>query len=411
VNERQASHRFPQFVSDAQFLFYAQAQPEAAGVYLGSLDGPDVTRLTAADTAGYFLSPGWLLYIRQGTLLARRLDISRKELTGDPLTVADPVAFDPNLNVAAFSVSATGPVAYRTGVATRRQLTWFDRSGKVLGGLGQPDENALLSPDVSHDGRRIAVDRTVQNNTDLWLLDGTRMTRFTFDAQIDHGAVWSPDGSRVAFDGVRKAGIHDLYVKASSGASNEVPLFESSESKGVFDWSPDGRFILFSTNAPQTSFDLWVLPTEGDRKPQLFVNTSFEERQGQFSPDGRWVAYQSNESGRFEIYVRPFPKSDGQWQISAGGGVSPRWRRDGKELFYIAPDGRLMAAPVATGRDSFEPGTPVALFPTRIVGGGVSLFAAQYDVAPDGRFLINVSQEEAVTSPITLLLNWPPRER
>jgi hypothetical protein len=179
----------------------------------------------------------------------------------------------------------------------------------------------------------------------------------------------------------------------------------------VFDWSPDGRFILFSTNAPQTSFDLWVLPTEGDRKPQLFVNTSFEERQGQFSPDGRWVAYQSNESGRFEIYVRPFPKSDGQWQISAGGGVSPRWRRDGKELFYIAPDGRLMAAPVAIGRDSFEPGTPVALFPTRIVGGGVSLFAAQYDVAPDGRFLINVSQEEAVTSPITLLLNWPPRER
>ena len=203
------------------------------------------------------------------------------------------------------SVSAAGLVAYRAGGASRRQLAWFDRSGKALGTLGAPDENGLNAPSVSPDGRRVAVFRTVQGNTDIWLLDGTRTSRFTFDAALDRFPIWSPDGSRIVFDSNRK-GHRDLYQKSSSGAGAEELLVESPQDKVATDWSADGRFILYHSIDPQTARDLWVLPMEGDRKPWVFLKTSFDERNGQFSPDGRWVAYMSNESGRKEIYIRPF---------------------------------------------------------------------------------------------------------
>jgi Tol biopolymer transport system component len=404
----QISHRFPHFLPDGRrFLFYVTGSTDASGIFLGSLESPESTRLTAADTPGFYLEPGWLLYIRQGTLVARRFDVARGEISGDPLTVADAVGFDANVNAGAFSVSATGSIAYRAGGASRRRLEWFDRSGKPIGNLGAPDESNLLNPNFSPDGRRLAVDRTVEGNTDIWILDATRMTRFTFDGSVDHIPIWSPDGTQVAFDSARKAGIHDLYVKPSSSAGNEEPLFESPLGKGILDWSSDARSILFAIQDPKTNFDLWVLPLEGDRIPWVYLNTPFDERQAQFSPDGRWVAYHSNESGRYEIYVRPFPKPGGQWQISAGGGISPRWRRDGRELYYIAPDNRLMAVSISTKGATLDPAAPVALFPTRLFAGP-GAFAAQYAVAPDGRFLINAAAENAAPLPITLLLNWNP---
>ena len=304
--DRQTSHRFPYFLPDGrQFLFYAQGTPETAGIYLGSLDSAETRRLTAADTAGVYLSSGWLLWVRAGTLVAQRLDLERKALTGDPVTLADPVAFDATSAASAVSVSAAGLVAYRAGGANRRQLAWFDRSGKALGTMGAPDENSLTAPRVSPDGRRVAVYRTVQGNTDIWLLDGTRTSRFTFDAALDRFPIWSPDGSRIVFDSNRK-GHRDLYQKPSSGAGTEELLVESPQDKVATDWSADGRFILYHSIDPQTGRDLWVLPLEGDRKPWVFLKTSFDERNGQFSPDGRWVAYMSNESGRLEIYIRPF---------------------------------------------------------------------------------------------------------
>jgi Tol biopolymer transport system component len=407
---RHTSHRFPQFISDTQFLFYAQGMPDAAGVYLASLDTEETVRLTAADTAAASLPPNWLLFVRQGTLVARRFDRSRREFIGAPLTVADPVGYDPNTHAAAVSVSKSGVIAYRVGLANRRQLAWFDRSGKELGPLAPADENTLLNPELSWDGRRVSVDRIVQNNADVWLLDGTRMTRFTFHERIDHNAVWSPDGTRIAFDSARNGDVHDLFVKPSSMAATEEVLFASPDGKGVSDWSPDGRHILFSLQDQNGTFDLLALPVDGDRKPVPVVRTPFDERQGQFSPDGKWVAYESNESGRFEIYVRPFPSFSSQWQVSVGGGASPRWRRDGKELYYIAPDRRMMATPVTARGEIFEPGTPTALFQTRIVGISANIFAPQYDVSPDGRFLINVGEEADALSPITLLLNWVPRE-
>jgi Tol biopolymer transport system component len=227
--------------------------------------------------------------------------------------------------------------------------------------------------------------------------------------------VWSPDGSHIAFDSNRK-GRRNLYLKASSGASTEELLLESAQDKIAMDWSLDGRFLLYGSSDPQTSWDIWVLPMEGERKPFLFLKTNFDERRAKFSPDGRWVAYISNESGRYEIYVRPFDgtsagTNNGQWQVSTSGGVFPRWRADSKELHYITPDGKLMAVPITTRGATVEPGTPVLLFQTRIVGGGISAGGGtQYDVSADGRFLINTVLEDTA-SPITLLQNWNPEAK
>jgi Tol biopolymer transport system component len=417
--DRQSGHRFPHFLPGGQqFLFYATGNAEIAGIYLGSLDSPESRRLTAADTAGAYLPAGWLLFLRGGTLLAQQLDLGRGVLTGDPVTVADSVAFDPVSRSGAFSVSAAGLVAYRHGGTGQRQLTWFDRSGKTLGTLGPPDPS-LYAVRLSPNGRRAAVFRTVQGNNDIWLLDGTRATRFTFDPGPDIFPVWSPNGDRIVFDSSRM-GRRNLYVKPSNLAGNEELLLESEQDKLAEAWSRDGRFLLYQSLDPQTSYDIWVLPMEGDRKPFVFLKTSFDERRAHFSPDGRWVAYRSNESGRYEIYVRPFnPASSGssseagpsgQWQVSTFGGMDPRWRADGRELYYIAPDSMLMAVPTSVGA-TFEPGMPVPLFQTRIFGGGTDPnFGTQYDVSSDDRFLI-YTDLEAEAPPITLLQNWNPELR
>jgi serine/threonine protein kinase len=413
------SHRFPSFLPGGrQFLFYAQGPPDVAGIYLGSLDSNTVRRLTPADTYGAYASPGWLLWVRDGSLVAQHLDLKRNELTGDPVTLADTVAFDANASAGALSVSASGLLAYRRGETGRHQLTWFDRAGKSLGTFGTPDDSTLSFLALSPDGRRVAVNRTVQGNTDVWLLNGTRASRFTFDAAVEEFAVWSPDGSRIAFDSIRK-GVRDLYIKPSSGAEDEKLLLQTSQDKYVTDWSPDGRFLLYQSLDPQTSYDLWVLPLEGDQKPWPFLKTRFAEVVGLFSPDGRWVAYFSNESGQMEVYVRPFvtpganPAGNlarGQWQVSTAGGVYPRWRPDGKELYYTGLDGRIMAVPISATSTTLEPGDPVELFKPRIYGRG-NLFAGlgrQYDVTRDGRFLVNTVLDDIETAPITLLQNWKP---
>ena len=416
--DKQIHHRFPQFLPDSrQFLFYAVAvTPEAAGIYLGSLDSSEAKRLTA-DAAGTYRD-GWLLFVRRDALVAQRLDLGHKALTGEPVTIADPVAFDASTRAGGFSVSANGLVAYRSGGASQRQLVWFDRSGKNLGTLGPPDSGDLMAPGLSPDGRRAAVQRSVQGNTDIWLMDATRTTRLTFDTSVDRDPLWSPDGGHIVFDSDRK-GYRDLYVKSSNGAGNEEPLLESAHNKIPVDWSRDGRFLLYNDSDPQTTATTWVLPMEGNKKPFGFLKSNlgsnFGEGGAKFSPDGRWVAYLSNESGRLEIYVRPFTGASsgaatGQWQVSTSGGVTPRWRADGKELYYVAPDGKLMAAPVAVNGATFLPGTPVALFQTRRPGSGRDdSLGTEYDVSGDGRFLIMMSED--ITAPITLLQNWNPEAK
>ena len=281
----QVGHRFPQFLPDGRrFLFNALGDAEREGIYLGALDGGDPKRLTTSDTVGRYLEPSRMAYERAGTLVARRLDLDREELTGDPETLATPIGVDPS-STPGFSVSSQGHVAYRASAADRRQLAWYDRSGKVLAMISEPDANDLRDPELAPEGRRVAVDRTVQGNRDIWLMNLERSGRisFTFDGAVDAGPVWSPDGTKIAFLSARK-GKSDLYVRPSNGATTEELLLETPNDKWTQDWSRDGRYLLYREQDPETGFDLKALTmTGGERTSIAVANTRFEERYGQFS--------------------------------------------------------------------------------------------------------------------------------
>jgi Tol biopolymer transport system component len=422
---RHVSHSFPLFLPGGRdFIFFARGTSEGQGIHLGSLDAPAITRLTAADGPPFALvtrqapEAHWLLYVRQGRLMAQRWDAARRMFSGEAVSIVDSVAtaapsvYSINFGAfGAFSASRSGLIAYRTGTNVPTQLTWFDRSGRPDGTFDAPDE-LLQHPELSPNGRQVAVSRTVEGNTDVYLIDGARRTKRTFDAAIERYPVWSPGGDWLAFASERK-GVADLYRKRVSGGGGDELLKESPNNKNVDDWSPDGQFLLYNEEDPVTLRDLWVLPLDGDRKPFVFLNTNSQEHRGQFSPNGRFIAYVSNEPGSHEIFVRPFPRSnDDQWQISSGGGIQPRWSRDGREIYYIAPDGKLMAVTITVVNGAIDVGKPKALFQTRTPGGALTPFSRpQYDVSSDGRFLINTIVEGTATSPITLLLNWKPGKR
>ncbi len=409
----QGSHRFPQFLRDGRhFIYFVQGGP-AQGVYAGSLDGGPSKRLANADAAGVVSPSGFLLFPQQTTLFAQAFDFKRQELSGNPFPVAEQAAFDPGTYAVGFSATS-GIVAYRTGSGgAARQLTWLDRSGKSVGVIGTPDTAALTEVELSPDGKRVAVTRTVNRNTDVWLIDAAQGApkRFTFDSANDGLPLWLTDGSRVVFQSNRK-GVFNLYWKLSSGAGADELLLESDQIKAPYDWSSDGRFLLFRSIDPQTGYDLWVLPVSGDKKLFPFLKTPSDERNGQFSPNGKWIAYQSNESGRFEIVVQPFPAPGGKFQISSNGGAQPRWNKNGKEIFYVSLDSKMMAASVKLSPDgqALETGNPAALFPVRIAGGPVPGFnKQQYAVSSDGqRFLVNLAVDEGAASPITLIYHWKP---
>jgi len=418
IGPQQLGHLAPSFLPDGRrFLFFQRGGLDGAGIHLGALDANAPTQLTPAAGGGVWLPSGWLLWVRAGTqtLVAQRLDVDKAALTGEAVTVADGVGVDANLS--AVSVAALGLVAYRMGTGGQRQLTWFDRLGTAQGTIGDPDAT-LSNPRVSPDGRRVVVERTAQGNTDLWLLDGTRTTRFTFDPETDYRPLWSPDGTRIVFSSNR-TGLGDLYQKPASGAGSEERIVASDQTKVSSSWSADGRFLIYFSVDPRAEADLWVVPMLGGRAPSVLLKTPFGEAVGAFSPDGRWVAYQQvNASGGTEVYVRAFVApgaadtvaevAGSQWQVSTAGGSLPVWRPDGKELYYVDLAGAMMAAPIRVVGTTLEPGTPTVLFPTRIVGGGGgSQIGRNYDVAPDGRFLINTELDSAA-APITLLMNWRP---
>ncbi len=302
-------------------------------------------------------------------------------------------------------------LAYALTGGGSRQLTWFDRQGKVLGHVGEPAARDELS--LSPDGTRVAEGRVDDKGTwVVWGLDLARgvNTRLTFENGGAGNGTWSPDGSQIVYAPGGGAAA-DLYRKPANGAGQGELLFHSAEVKEPQDWSRDGRFLLFMQGGKNSSSDLWVLPMEGEHKPFPYLTTPFEETQGKFSPDGHWVVYASNESGTKEIYVQPFPLSTGgKWPISNGGGSQPRWSRDGKELFYFTPDNTLMAVSVTANGSTFQPGVPKPLFRASILGGtgGGTGVAWRWDVAPDGqRFLINTALDEAAASPVTIVLNSP----
>ena len=414
VTPQGLDHRWPQFLPDGRrFLFFvAYGPPENRGVYMGTLDGGEPKRILATETAAVYAPPGALLWVRDGVLVAQRFDPTGEVTSDQPIPVAQTVGWDAAVSRGAFAVSATGVLVHRASRGERRQLTWVDRGGIARGTVGPPDWDGLSSPELAPDGRRVAVQAGVRGNADVYLIDTGRdlQSRFTFDASNDGHPLWSPDGSRVVFRSLRN-GLWDLFEKAASVADDEQSLLVTGEHKSPLAWSPDGRVLLYAVQHSKTGMDLWALPLAGDRKPYPVEQTPADESAGQFSPDGRWVSYQSNESGQMEIYVRPFRRSGGPWQVSTEGGSQPRWRLDGRELFYVAPDARLMAVPIGVGADkrTLERGVPVPLFRTRLASGAsISglLSKPQYAVASDGRFLMNMTVEDATPPPINVILNW-----
>jgi Tol biopolymer transport system component len=403
-------HSFPSFLADGRHFVYYRSAP-APGIYVGSLDVkpeaqssvpvlPNVA--SAAFVRTEAAAEGRLLFLREGTLMAQRFDSGRLEIAGDAVPIAERVASVNQYGV--FSASRTGALAYRSGnQAANRQLTWLDREGRILGVTGEL--GAHDQPALSPDGTRLADRDVVGFGTagDIWLLDFSRnvSTRFTFDRAVGGSPVWSPDGSRIAF----RAG-QDLYQKAANGAGDVEVVFKSSEIKTPTSWSYDGRFLLYTENGPKTGDDLWILPFEGDRKPISVLRTQFNEGQGSFSPDARWIAYTSQESGRWEIYVRPFtpsgvvvPVAGGKWQVSKDGGTMPRWRADGKELIFKS---LITGAPMAVdvrSTPTFSAGIPKRLFPMST--------NPPWAPTPDGqRFLVAMPPQRDVQEPITVVLNW-----
>jgi Tol biopolymer transport system component len=304
---------------------------------------------------------------------------------------------------------------YRGGGSSgSRQLTWFDRSGRSSGSLGAPGSYTTLS--VSPDGKRVAfgLADTAQNNTDIWVHDLTQGTiiRFTSNPAVDDMPVWSPDGTRIVWSSRREGGV-DLYHRDSNLADDETALLRSPQPKFPQDWSSDGRFLIYSVNRGDrdgTNLDLWLLPLKGEKKATQFLGTPFTESQGRFSPDSRYIAYVSNESGKAEVYVRSFGldgKAGGQQMISQGGGSQPLWRSDGKEIFYISGDTKVMAVPVSTSPAFQRVGAPTALFTAPIYGAGRNPNAHRWAVMPNGqKFIIISVLTEAASEPITVIRNW-----
>lgn len=398
---QETSHRWPVFLPDGyHFIYFIQAgKADVAGIYLGSLDSKEKKRLLSGHLYAAFAAPGYLLFARERTLMAQPFDTRRLQLTGDAAPIAESIWSSPVVNgLAAFSVSENGVLAYRSGSAATNRLLWFDRSGKQSGSLGSP--GTYDQPALSPDGKRLAVDE----GSNIWLIDSSTQTssRLTFGS--GQTATWSPDGGRVIFNSNRQ-GTDDLYQKLSNNAGNEELVLRSNFSKYPDDWSADGRFVVFDNVDPKTRFDLWVLPMFGDRKPRPFLQTQFNETQGHVSPNGRWLAYASDETGRYEVYVTGFPSVSGKWQVSSSGGAQPSWRRDGKELFYIAADKKLMAVEVKEDSSTFRAGVPVPLFQTHV--RGLTDSRNYYAARGEGkRFLVITPRQEDVSSPINVVLNW-----
>ncbi len=403
-SRKETSQYWPSFLPDGRHFLYQSwnGRSEDSAICGASLDGTKRKLLLKNDSNTAYAPPGYLLFARETVVMAQSFDATSLQLSGEPFPVAEQVTYSGQYSYSNFSVSPNGVMVFWGGIVTTQQLRWFDRAGKQLGVVGPPGDynDIVLSPDE----KRAAVQRLEGGNSDIWLIDLARglPSRFTFDTAAEDDPVWSSDGTQVIFSSERE-GPFNIYRKVSSGANHEELLFKSDGGKQTTDWSPDGRFVLFDHYTTIGGTDIWVLPLFGDGKPYPLLHADFQEGQAHFSPDGRWFAYTSNESGRPEVYIQSFPQSGGQWQISTGGGAQPHWRKDGKELFYITTDRRMMAVDLKLG-STLEAGTPKALFQTQVVR-----FEApnRYAVSGDGqRFLINSPVEEVSQTPITVILNW-----
>jgi len=423
VTRTKGNQRHPRFLPDGRRFLYLRrdARAEENGIYVSSLDGKE-NRRVLPDVSGVEFAPpapgqrvGYILFVRENTLMAAPFDALSAQLAGEVLPVADGVFLHTPNSYLPATVSDNGVLVYETGGAgvEQNQFGWYDRSGKSLATVGAP--GMVFGPALSPDEKLVVFQRATSSGSDLWVRDLNRgtETRFTNDPSSNIAPFWSPGGDRIVFASNR-TGVYNLYQK-TAGSGREMPLLANSVTDNPTQWSRDGRFIVYFELDPKNKRDLWALPAEdsaADRKPIHFARSEFDEEFGQLSPDSHWMAFTSNRSGRREVYVRPFPEGEGEWTISIAGGWEARWRGDGKELFFEAADGKMMAVPVRRAvpgaKPQFEPGTPVALFDAHMAHfAGERDF--EYDVTADGkRFLINTSSGTGAVSapPLTVVTNW-----
>jgi hypothetical protein len=376
-------------------------------VFLGSLDSPEPRQLLSVDSNAVYVAAGYLLFQREGTLLAQPFDINRFRLSDEPIVVAEHLTHSHLNGRGSFSVSDNGVLAYR--LANDTQLVWFDRHGTSLGSIGPPAQYA--DPALSPDETRVAVTRVDPRSgtSSIWLFDTARGlgSQFTHEPSSEEMPLWSPDGREIIFSS-NSRGMFDLYRKPVVGTVREEPLLTSLGNTRSLDWSRDGRFVLFTKGPTLGNMPagIWALPLVGDRTPTPIHAPAAIAGSAQFAADGRWVAYVSDESGANEVYVRRFPIDDAHWRISTEGGIEPRWRRDMRELFYLAPSGDLMTVPLKMD-SAPHAGSPAVLFRTPF--GDLTNITGRnhYDVTADGeRFLATVPRGGAASSPITVVLNW-----
>jgi Tol biopolymer transport system component/predicted Ser/Thr protein kinase len=414
--EGETAQMWPEFLPDGKHYLYLSLnnRPNQQGIYAASLDSSERKFIVATNANAAYLQSGQLLFMTGDVLMAQPFDLRSLTLGGEPRPVADHIEMShsspfPSAN---FSASPNGVLVWhRNTQSSQSLLQWVDRSGKRLGVVGDAAEYS--NPTLSLDDSKLSVGiRDPQTKTrDIWIFDllrGTR-TRLTFDPADDLDSIWSPDGTRIAFTSDR-LGQRDIYQKPADGSgSEELLLGGKGGGKNVEDWSPDGKYLTYNYQTP-SGIHLYVLPLDGDRKPVPFVKSEFTTQQGQFSPNGRWVAYRSMESGRTEIYVQGFTldssQARGKWQVSVAGGELPRWRRDGKELFYHFGDG-YFAVDVKTDGTSFEAGIPRPLFQVPTVSSNQPSSAPPFVVTRDGqRFLVLAEVEKAGNAPLEVLVNW-----
>ncbi len=413
-SRQERSHGFPVRLPDGRHFLYTRVSgaAENGGIFLGSLDSkPDAQgskRILAAQSSSVYVppagsGPGYLLFLQDHTLMAQPFDARRFELAGEPVALAEQIGTLGSYGF--FSASANGTLAYRLAAidANNRQLTWYDRQGKALGLMGPP---VVLQgqPLISPDGGAVAVARLDRQTglSDIWVHDASRNT----DSRLTSGPgnavtpMWSPDGGKIAFSTVR-GGSFGVHRKSASGVGQEDVLDQDQRSKIVRDWSRDGHYIIEEVSrSSKAGLSVWVLPLFGDGKAFPYLESEFDEGLAKVSPDGQWLAYQSNETKRNEIYVQSFPKPGGKWQISTEGGTSPVWSRDGKELFFLGSNGKMMAVDVRSGAGSkFDHGLAKPLF-------DLPSGAPSFDVNKDGRFLIPAPVEQTEGAPITVVVNW-----
>ena len=400
------SHRYPMFLPDGGHYLYMT--PSFSGrkgvdaIFVGSLNSNEKRFVVEADANAAYAAPGYLVFYKDKSLLAQRFDLRSLALTGQPTTVLTDVENLLPIKWAVFAVSDTGLlVAQRGSAVTLSQPVWFDREGKELGVVGQPAVYGNVS--IAPNGRSVAVNKTDPGslNTDIWTHDLQRGTakRLTFNTAFIAGPLWSPDASRLVYFSNQGHG-NDLYVKNSDGSQEEKLILHDDLDKFANDWSRNGKYLLYTRGS-----ELWTV-TFPELKSSLFLKAPSILGNGQFSPDAKWVAYASNETGKWEIYVTSFPDARGKWQVSTGGGEQPRWRGDGREIFYLSSDSKMMAAPVTTG-GNFDSGRPVSLFQATPRQPISSRDQFVYDASKDGQhFLILTQRKQADAQPMTIILNW-----